>query len=38
LIDRLIHHSEITLIEGDSFRKRQAKKRKAERAKQRGKK
>ena len=38
LIDRLIHHSEITLIEGDSYRKRQAKKRKAERAKQRGKK
>jgi len=36
LIDRLIHHSEITLIEGESFRKRQAKKRKAERAKKRG--
>lgn len=38
LIDRLIHHSEITLIEGESFRKRQAKKRKAERDKKRGKK
>jgi len=33
LIDRLIHHSEITLIEGESYRKRQAKHRKA--AKQR---
>lgn len=29
LIDRLIHHSEITLIEGESYRKRQAKHRKA---------
>ncbi len=38
LIDRLIHHSEITLIEGDSFRKRQAKKQKAEREKTRKKK
>jgi DNA replication protein DnaC len=36
LIDRLIHHSEITLIEGDSFRKHQAKKRKDERAMKRG--
>jgi DNA replication protein DnaC len=38
LIDRLVHHSEIALIEGDSFRKRQAQKRKAERAKARKKK
>ena len=35
LIDRLIHHSEITLIQGESYRKRQAKKRKAERAEKR---
>ncbi len=35
LIDRLVHHSEITSIEGESFRKRQAKKRKVERAKKR---
>lgn len=35
LIDRLVHHSEITAIEGDSYRKRQAQKRKAERAKKR---
>jgi DNA replication protein DnaC len=33
LIDRLIHHSEITLIEGGSYRKRQAQRRKAKRAK-----
>lgn len=38
LIDRLVHHSEITLIQGDSYRKRQAKKRKTERAKKRSKK
>ena len=38
LIDRLIHHSEITAIEGESYRKRQARKRKDERAKKRGKK
>jgi DNA replication protein DnaC len=35
LIDRLIHHSEITIIEGDSFRKRHAQKRKAAREKKR---
>ncbi len=34
LIDRLIHHSEITLIEGGSYRKRQAQLRKAKRIKQ----
>jgi DNA replication protein DnaC len=33
LIDRLVHHSEITLIEGESYRKRQAKMRKAEKTK-----
>ena len=33
LIDRLIHHSEITLIEGESYRKRQAKQRKSAKAK-----
>lgn len=33
LIDRLIHHSEITLIEGESYRKRQAQRRKAEKTK-----
>lgn len=32
LIDRLIHHSEITLIEGGSYRKRQAQKQKEQRA------
>jgi len=32
LIDRLIHHSEITLIEGESYRKRQAKQRKSAKA------
>ncbi len=33
LIDRLIHHSEITLIEGESYRKHQAQQRKTERTK-----
>jgi DNA replication protein DnaC len=33
LIDRLVHHSEISLIEGESYRKRQAKIRKAKSAK-----
>ena len=33
LIDRLIHHSEITLIEGGSYRKRQAQRQKAAREK-----
>lgn len=32
LIDRLIHHSEITLIDGESYRKRQAKQRKSAKA------
>jgi len=31
LVDRLIHHSEITLIEGESYRKHQAEQRKAKR-------
>lgn len=31
LVDRLIHYSEITLIEGESYRKHQAEQRKAER-------
>lgn len=38
LIDRLIHHCEITLIEGESYRKRAAKKRQATNAKKREKK
>jgi DNA replication protein DnaC len=33
LIDRLIHHSEITLIDGESYRKRQAKQRKSAKGK-----
>jgi DNA replication protein DnaC len=33
LIDRLVHHSEITLIEGQSYRKRQADRRKAAKTK-----
>ena len=32
LIDRLIHHSEITIIEGESYRKRHAKQQKAAKA------
>lgn len=38
LVDRLIHHSEITLIEGDSYRKHQAEQRKAARKTKRKKK
>ena len=38
LIDRLIHHSEISLIEGESYREKEAKKKKAQRQKNRGKK
>lgn len=35
LIDRLVHHSEVCLIEGDSYREKTAKKNKAERQKKR---
>jgi len=35
LVDRLIHHSEITAIEGDSYRRKQAEEQKASRAKKR---
>lgn len=38
LVDRLIHHSEITLIEGESYRKHQAEQRKAARKTRRKKK
>lgn len=38
LVDRLIHHSEVTLIEGESYRKRQAEKDKSERKNKRNKK
>ncbi len=38
LVDRLIHHSEITLIEGESYRKHQAEQRKAARKNKRNKK
>jgi len=37
LIDRLVHHSEVCLIEGESYREKTAKKNKAERQKRRGK-
>jgi len=38
LVDRLIHHSEITLIEGESYRKHQAEQRKAAKKSKRSKK
>jgi DNA replication protein DnaC len=38
LVDRLIHHSEITLIEGESYRKHQAEQQKAARKNKRSKK
>jgi DNA replication protein DnaC len=38
LIDRLVHHSEVSLIEGESYREKTAKKNKAKKAKRRGKK
>jgi DNA replication protein DnaC len=38
LIDRLIHHSEVSLIRGESYREKTARKNKAERQKKRGKK
>lgn len=38
LIDRLVHHSEVSLIEGESYREKTAKKNKAQRSKKRGKK